>query len=65
MNWLNTVWGAIFLLILAVIVFINTRKIGGDSGAQETATIMTAAAGAGSQLISTLEGNPYTPGSTH
>ncbi len=59
MSILNSVWGLIFLAIIAVIVFINAAKIGGQSGGEQTATILTAAAGSGSELVSTLEGNPY------
>jgi hypothetical protein len=58
---LNSIWGLIFLAILAVIVFINAAKIGGQNGGQTTATILDAAGGSGSTLISTLEGNPYQP----
>ena len=62
MSILNSVWGLIFLAILAVIVFINANKIGGESGGKQTAQIMTAAGASGSELVSTLEGNPYQGG---
>ena len=65
MSALNSVWGLLALIIIAAIVFVKAGGAGtvGQSGGDQTATILKASGGAGSQLITALEGGNSQTGS--
>jgi len=55
MTIFNTIWGLIALAVIAGIVFVQAGKLGGQSGGDQTATIIRSAGGALSQTVSALE----------
>lgn len=66
MNIFNSFWGLLALVMIAAIVFVQAQKIGGTSGGDQSATIIKAAGGAGSQLVSALEtGSPAGAGGVY
>lgn len=57
MNLFQGAMGLFALVMIFAIVFVKAGQFGGATGGAQTASILSAAGGAGSQLVNSLEGS--------